>query len=107
VKVQIRNDVANVPLPPGQRVDVVLVAKSQATGIEHELGTATGQSVSLLGPGRWRTIHVRVDKRDGLPAGVYDLRARFVPVQPLAEESLANNEIATDRSGNRYQLQVD
>jgi hypothetical protein len=107
VRVQVRNDPANVPLPLGQRVDVSLIARSTSTGIEQVLATARNRLISRLGPGSGKTIYVPVDKADGLPAGTYDLLARLVPVQPLPEEQVANNDVTQDLLGNGYQLQVN
>jgi hypothetical protein len=105
--VQVTNDPANVPLPPGQRVNVSIIAKSTTTDDEELLGTRQNQWISRLAPGSFRTIHVPVNKRDGLPTGNYDLLARLTPVQPLAEEQTANNDVTQDLIGNGYQIQVN
>jgi len=107
VQVAVENQ-GSVPLPRGQRVDVVMEAvPTDPVGSPIRLGEKTGVWVGqLAAEGGATSAWITVDLPGGLPANTYDLRAVITPVPPVNEhdQPSGNNTVTRDAHGNECTL---
>lgn len=94
--VTITNE-GNVPLPPGQQVDIQVMVQDLANpGAPNiVLGVTLGRSVRDLPAGGSRTFSILVNRPEGLPAGNYQVLACISPVQDLEESDTLDNRVDT------------
>jgi hypothetical protein len=103
MQVQILNN-GEVALPRTQTVDVDLVAVPQGGGDEVVIGQLLGYRVGNLAPGKARNANISVNLPNGMAAGTFDIEARITPVDPLAEQSTADNTATVDANNNAFTM---
>jgi hypothetical protein len=105
VTVQV-NNLGNLALPAGQKVDIVLKAYNTAHPADDgiTLLTLKNQSVSGLGAGAMTTFYFYVNRSAGLPAGNYQLEAIISPAGSLSESRTDNNTVLRNTLGNTLEI---
>jgi hypothetical protein len=99
----------NVALPPGQMINILVVAHDTVNGANPDITLATlnGLSVSGLGAGDGSvTFCPKVNLPDGLSAGHYQIFADITPVQALTELRTDNNQVSQTSFGTTVMLAV-
>jgi hypothetical protein len=93
------NNIGNLAMPAGQRVNIEMIAHDTTTNVDIPLMTLSNQSVSRLAAGRSAIFRLCVNMPTGLPAGTYQIEAIVTPVGDLVESRTDNNTATLTATG--------